>query len=177
MFQDNDIENIKKDTGIQNGKDVTSQQFETIMDKIALGEISKEQAMLLLNTLPNFIQLQKIYIDGIKIIADSAKETQKSTIEAISKATEIDTLIAIIDKLLDTAESEELKTKILDYIVEITKLKLEIERDKVKTLKEVNESNNSFWKKIALTAAAVVGVAVTAVGVVAMSKKDSEEKA
>lgn len=158
MFQDNDIDKTKKRFGVENGKSITGQQFETIMDNVALGEISKEQAMLLLSALPNFVELQKTYLDGIKTIANSARETQKSAMDAISKVAEIDSLISIINKLSDNVESEELKSKIIDALIKIANLKNEI----VKILQEVNTSNNSTWKEIALTVAAVASVAVAA---------------
>jgi len=159
MFQDNDIDKIKKRFGVENGKSITGRQFETIMDNVALGEISKEHAMLLLNALPNFVELQKTYLDGIKTIANSARETQKSAMDAISKVAELDSLISIINKLSDNVESEELKSKIIDALIKIANLKNEI----VKILQEVNTSNNSIWKEIALTVVAVASVAVAAV--------------
>jgi len=159
MFQDNDIDKIKKRFGVENGKSITGRQFETIMDNVALGEISKEHAMLLLNALPNFVELQKTYLDGIKTIANSARETQKSAMDAISKVAELDSLISIINKLSDNVESEELKSKIIDALIKIANLKNEI----VKILQEVNTSNNSIWKEIALTVAAVASVASVAV--------------
>lgn len=156
----NDIDSIKRNFGIKDGKSATNQQFETLMDKVAIGEISKEQVMLLLNALPNLVELQKTYIDGIKTIADSAKEMQKNVIDNISKSGDIESSIAVINKLLDNAETEELKFKILDALVKITIFKLEIEREKAKRLQEVNQSNNSFWKKIGVAAASVASVAV-----------------
>ena len=76
----------------------------------------------------------------------------------------------IIEKMSKDG-SEDFKRECLNKIFELGKLELEYEKQKNDTVKNMNNQNNSLWKKIAIG----VGVIdVGAIGAVAASKFDKK---
>ena len=67
--------------------------------------------------------------------------------------------------------SEDFKRECLNKIFELGKLELEYEKQKNDTVKNMNNQNNSLWKKIAIGVGVIV---VGAIGAVAASKFDKK---
>ena len=112
--------------------------------------------------------LNSVYA-SIKDIIDAAKATQLSAMEKIS-IKNFEKIYEIIEKMSKDG-SEDFKRECLNKIFELGKLELEYEKQKNDTVKNMNNQNNSLWKKIAIGVGVIV---VGAIGAVAASKFDKK---
>ena len=164
MNRDTNMDNIKRKTGINDFNTVSNKQFEDIQVLAGKGKITKEEMQLLVEMMPNFVQLQETYIDGLKTIINSAKETQKDALSGITVT--IENFTALLHTILEKAETEELRSKVADISLKLADHGIEI----AKILQETNKENNSLWK----TLGSVAAVALVVVGTVFInSKKES----
>ena len=144
-------------------------KFNEIMNQTNIGNLDKAKVMEVLQTIPNIVELQRTYLNTIKDIIDSAKATHLSAMEKIS-IKNFEKIYEIIEKMSKDG-SEDFKRECLNKIFELGKLELEYEKQKNDTVKNMNNQNNSLWKKIA------IGVGVIdlgAIGDVAASKFDKK---
>ena len=164
MNNDTRLNKLKTKTGIDDFNSVSNKQFETVQRLAGEGEISKEDMKLLLEVMPNFVQLQETYIDGLKTIINSAKETQKDALRGITIT--IENLTALLQSIVEKSETEELRSKIVDISLKLAEHGLEI----AKIVQETNKENNNLWKSIAGVAA---GALLVVGGIFVASKKQS----
>ena len=136
------LENVKSKTGITDFENVTSAQFKKIQELAAKDDISREQMQLLVEAMPNFVDLQKTYVDGLKAVINSAKETQKDALRGISAT--LDSITNLLNNIVNKSETEELRSKIADIALKLADYGLEI----AKILQETNKENNATWKYI-----------------------------
>ncbi|MDD2640704.1 MAG: hypothetical protein PHS65_06895 [Arcobacteraceae bacterium] len=158
------LNSLKTKTGVNDFDSVSNEQFENIQVLAGEGKISKKEMESLVEAIPNFIQLQETYIDGLKATINSAKETQKDALRGITIT--IENLTKLLQSIVEKSETEELRSKIVDISLKLAENGLEI----AKILQETNKENNNLWKSIA-------GVAATTLVVVGSifiaSKKES----
>ena len=144
-------------------------KFNEIMNQTNTGNLDKAKVIEVLETIPNIVELQKTYLNSIKDIIDAAKATQLSAMEKIS-IKNFEKIYEIIEKMSKDG-SEDFKRECLNKIFELGKLELEYEKQKNDTVKNMNNQNNSLWKKIAIGVGVIV---VGAIGAVAASKFDKK---
>lgn len=144
-------------------------KFNEIMNQTNIGNLDKAKVMEVLQTIPNIVELQRTYLNSIKDIIDAAKATQLSAMEKIS-IKNFEKIYEIIEKMSKDG-SEDFKRECLNKIFELGKLELEYEKQKNDTVKNMNNQNNSLWKKIAIGVGVIV---VGAIGAVAASKFDKK---
>ena len=138
-----ELEKIKKQTGIDDLKNATGKDFERIQELAAKGDISKGQMKLLVEAMPHFIQLQQAYVDGLKSVITSAKETQKDALRGISVT--LENITDLLKTIVNKSETEELRSKIADIALKLADYGLEV----AKIMQETNKENNNTWKYIA----------------------------
>ena len=144
-------------------------KFNEIMNQTNTGNLDKAKVIEVLQTIPNIVELQKTYLNSIKDIIDAAKATQLSAMEKIS-IKNFERIYEIIERMSKDG-SEDFKRECLNKIFELGKLELEYEKQKNDTVKNMNNQNNSLWKKIAIGVGVIV---VGAIGAVAASKFDKK---
>jgi hypothetical protein len=144
-------------------------KFNEIMNQTNTGNLDKAKVIEVLETIPNIVELQRTYLNSIKDIIDAAKATQLSAMEKIS-IKNFEKIYEIIEKMSKDG-SEDFKRECLNKIFELGKLELEYEKQKNDTVKNMNNQNNSLWKKIAIGVGVIV---VGAIGAVAASKFDKK---
>lgn len=93
------------------------------------------QRLLILPSKPHFVQLQKTYIDGLKSVIHSAKETQKDALKGISVT--LENITDLLRMIIQKSETEELRSeianialKLADYGLEIAKIIQETNKEK-----------------------------------------------
>lgn len=144
-------------------------KFNEIMNQTNTGNLDKAKVIEVLETIPNIVELQKTYLNSIKDIIDAAKATQLSAMEKIS-IKNFERIYEIIERMSKDG-SEDFKRECLNKIFELGKLELEYEKQKNDTVKNMNNQNNSLWKKIAFGLGTIV---IGAIGAVAASKFDKK---
>lgn len=144
-------------------------KFNEIMNQTNIGNLDKAKVMEVLETIPNIVELQRTYLNSIKDIIDAAKATQLSAMEKIS-IKNFERIYEIIERMSKDG-SEDFKRECLNKIFELGKLELEYEKQKNDTVKNMNNQNNSLWKKIAFGLGTIV---IGAIGAVAASKFDKK---
>ncbi len=144
-------------------------KFNEIMNQTNIGNLDKAKVIEVLETIPNIVELQRTYLNSIKDIIDAAKATQLSAMEKIS-IKNFEKIYEIIEKMSKDG-SEDFKRECLNKIFELGKLELEYEKQKNDTVKNMNNQNNSLWKKIAIGLGTIV---IVAIGAVANSKFDKK---
>ena len=144
-------------------------KFNEIMNQTNNGNLDKAKVIEVLETIPNIVELQKTYLNSIKDIIDAAKATQLSAMEKIS-IKNFERIYEIIERMSKDG-SEDFKRECLNKIFELGKLELEYEKQKNDTVKNMNNQNNSLWKKIAIGLGTIV---IGAIGAVAASKFDKK---
>lgn len=70
-----ELNELKKKFNIQEGENVSLDVFAGILNSVNKGEISKEELGILLQSLPNLVELQKSILDAARKVSESAKET------------------------------------------------------------------------------------------------------
>ncbi|CAH0535391.1 hypothetical protein VST7929_02964 [Vibrio stylophorae] len=152
MDKTSELEQIKAKIGITELSGTTAKDFEKIQELAANGDITKEQMKLLVEAIPHFVQLQQAYVDGLKSVISSAKETQKDALRGISVT--LENITDLLKTIVHKSETEELRSKIADIALKLADYGLEI----AKIMQETNKENNNTWKYIAGGVSAVVMV-------------------
>ncbi|RZM84082.1 hypothetical protein [Pseudoalteromonas rubra] len=150
MDKTSELEKVKSKIGIDELSGTTAKDFERIQELAANGEITKEQMKLLVEAIPHFVQLQQAYVDGLKSVINSAKETQKDALRGISVT--LENITDLLKTIVHKSETEELRSKIADIALKLADYGLEI----AKIMQETNKENNNTWKYIASGVSAVV---------------------
>ncbi len=164
MDKNSELERLKTKTGIDNFETTTDSQFKKIQNLASKNEISREEMRLLVEAIPHFVQLQQTYVDGLKSVIQSAKESQKNALDGMSR--NLENITNILNNLINKAETEELRSKIADIALKLADYSLEI----AKILHETNKDNNNTWKYIAGGVSACLAVVVTVATVLSNKK-------
>ena len=150
MNKDSELERIRSKVDIQDFGNVSYDEFERIQNFAAKGEISKEQLKLLVEVIPNFIQLQQKFVDGLQSVINSAKESQRDALRGISVT--LENITDLLKEIVYKSESEALREKIADISLKLADYGLEI----AKIIQETNKENNNTWKYVAASVSGVV---------------------
>ncbi|MNY93312.1 hypothetical protein D3C78_97220 [compost metagenome] len=153
------IQEVSEKLSIKDFNNLSKEQYAEIIELIHNNKYSLEQLAELVKVIPNFIVLQKDYLDSLKSIVDGAKTSQVSSLEGIKKS--LDSTMQIISKLADKATSDESLRLIAETTLKIADLHVKI----AEIIKETNKDNNEAWQNFAKLAMATISV----VGVVLMA--------
>ncbi len=145
-----ELDKIKSKVGILDFTKATLEDFNKIQKYAADGEISKEQMTLLIGAMPHFVELQQGYVDGLKNVINSAKETQKDALRGIYST--LENITELLKTIVNKSDSEELHSKIADIALKLADYGIEVS----KIIQETNKDNNNTWKYIAGGVSAVV---------------------
>lgn len=148
-YAKNQIIAIQEKTNVKDFSNVTNEEFKHIQNMVVNKSLSQQELMALTQLIPNFIELQKDYIDGIKSIAQSAGNAQMSAFSVI------DSQMRVLETLARNAQTDEARIKIAEIVRDISEKTNKI-------VSEMNSDNNSFWKNLATMA---VGIAAIGVGI------------
>jgi hypothetical protein len=171
------LDDLKASTGISDFETVTDEQFAGVAKKAAEGGLTIDQLKLLVQVMPQFIQLQGKLIEemigGLKQVAKSAKASQKAAIQAVSQS--LDSAHQTLHVLAQNAQTDEVRLEIAKLALEAGKQGIELAR----IIKEMNDSNNNLWWKVASVIGTVgivaVGVSVTMLSVFLKGKGGESE--
>ena len=150
MNKASELEKIKSKINIQDFGNVSYNEFKKIQDFSAKGELSREQLKLLVDVIPNFIQLQQKFVDGLQSVISSAKESQRDALRGISVT--LENITDLLKEIVYKSESEDLREKIADISLKLADYGLEI----AKIIQETNKENNNTWKYVAASVSGVV---------------------
>lgn len=148
-YAKNQIIAIQEKTNVKDFSNVTNEEFKHIQNMVVNKSLSQQELMALTQLIPNFIELQKDYIDGIKSVAQSAGNAQTSAFYVI------DSQMRVLETLARNAQTDEARIKIAEIVRDISEKTNKI-------VSEMNSDNNSFWKNLATMA---VGIAAIGVGI------------
>lgn len=142
----NQIELLKNKTGVSTFNSISKEKFDEIQRMmISENKFTQQELSLLVELMPNFVELQKDFIDAVKKIAEQAGSSQKSAFDVIDKQ------MAILETLAKSAQTDETRSDIAKTLLKISENTNEI-------LKEMNANNNEFWKYITGAAVAIGAV-------------------
>ena len=142
------IELLKAKTSINDFNNVTKSQFEDLQKRLANKVLTPEELSLLVGIIPNFVELQKDFIGGLKVSAEKAGDSQKTAFDVINSQ------MRVLETLATNMQSDDARLKIAEVL-----MKLSEETNRI--IERMNSNNNDFWKYItgvATTLFAVVGV-------------------
>jgi hypothetical protein len=165
-----DKNELRKKFNISDDEKISTDKFESIMVAREKKEISKDDFINLLIDVPNFVEVQKEYLDIAKTAFDNAKETQIEALKNISNV-DLNESVQLIGKLLSEGNLEkEERLAIINLWDKIITI-----QDKANdTRKNMNDSNNDFWQKALIGVGSVVGsVAVGLVSYIAYKNKNT----
>lgn len=152
-------EDLKKKFGISDDGVIQKENFELLLEDVNKNEITKEEALEIFKNISNLTEVQKAYLETVKESVSAAKEVQLSAIDKIN-VPNVDFIIKIIEDMSKDSHDLDFKTKILEKLMELSKLMFEYEDKKNESAERMNKDNNNFWGKL------MIGVGVIAVGVV-----------
>ncbi|WP_265470129.1 hypothetical protein [Haemophilus parainfluenzae] len=146
----NEIELLKTKTSIKDFNNVKKNEFEGLQKMLANKALSTNEVSTLVELIPNFVELQKDLINGLKVIAENSGNSQKTALDVINNQ------MKILEKLATCMQSDDARLKIAKDL-----MKLSEETNRI--IERMNSNNNDFWKWItsgATTIAAIIGVVI-----------------
>ena len=146
----NEIELLKTKTSIKDFNNVTKNEFEGLQKMLANKALSTNEVSTLVELIPNFVELQKDLINGLKVITENSGNSQKTALDVINNQ------MKILEKLATCMQSDDARLKIAKDL-----MKLSEETNRI--IERMNSNNNDFWKWItggATTIAAIIGVVI-----------------
>lgn len=149
----NIIQDIAEKLNIKDFGNLSEEQYARIVELIRNDNFSLAQLSELIKVIPNIIDLQKDYLDGLKSIVDGVRTTQTQSLEGINKS--LDSTMQILSKIADKATSDESLLLIAEMNVKLADLHIKI----AEIVKEANKDNNDAWQGLAKFAMAVVSLA------------------
>lgn len=152
-----ELRELKTATGITDFGAVTYEQFAQVVKKAAENGLSLERLKLLVQVMPQFVQLQSEMIGALKKIAEGAQSGQHAALQAVGNS--LDATRQTLHVLAQNAQTDEVRLEIAKIAVEVGKQGLELAR----IIVVINGDNNSFWRHVAGIAgtAAVVVIGVS----------------
>ncbi len=155
MSKELQINELRKKTGVYNFSKLTLDEYKHIQKMLSEDKFDKQELSLLVELLPNLVNLQKDYIESVKEITKQAGNAQAAAFNVIDRQ------MKVLEKLADNVETDEARLKIAEILSEMSKNVNNI-------IKEMNGDNNGLWKWVAAGAAAVVGI----VGTIFVSRRN-----
>lgn len=146
--KEQNLANLKRKANISDLSSFGLNEFKNIQDMVFKNQLSKDEIALLIELVPNFIELQKEFINSIK---DATKEAGKNQQAAF---TSIDNITRILEKLAENVQSDEARLAIADKVMELSKTLHPI-------IEKMNSNNNEMYKKflsVGFVAAVAIGV-------------------
>ena len=143
-----EIELLKTKTSIKDFNNVTKDEFEGLQKMLANKTLSPDELSTLVELIPNFVELQKDFINGLKAFAEKAGNSQQAAFNVINSQ------MRVLETLSTCMQSDDARLKIAEVL-----MKLSEETNRI--IERMNSNNNDFWKYItgvATTLFAVVGV-------------------
>lgn len=137
-----ELEELKAKLGIADLSKMSGGDFERLQTLVGKKEITREQVEQLVALMPQFIKLQLAYAENLKLGISSVKETQKDALGYV--AASLDPIIDLLKEIVSISETEELRSKIVDYTFQLADKKIEI----AKILQEMNIDNNNTSKSL-----------------------------
>ncbi len=143
----NQIQLLKSKTKIPDFNNVTNEQFSELQVMLSKNAFSKQELAQLIELIPNFIDLQKEFIGGVKEVARETGDIQRTAFNIIDKQ------MQILNVLANTAQSDDTRLKIAEHLIQLSK-----ELNPI--LERMNSDNNDVWKKITAAVVATAGIAL-----------------
>jgi hypothetical protein len=131
---------------------ITVEEFYGLQKRAAEGSIGLAQMKEIAAGMPQFAELQKQTLNGLKEIVDGAAKTQTVGLETVGKA--VENASRTLDTLGQSAESDETREKLAELQVEIGRIGLD-------TTKAIVLDNNQVYKMM-------VGVALSGLAAAAL---------
>lgn len=156
--RDADLMKIRDKLNISSLSTASLDDFKKIQDGLISQKLSNDELKLLVDAMPNFVQLQGKYVEGLVSLINSAKETQKEALIGISD--NIKNVTDLLKIIATKSETDDLREKIVEVTIKLSDYSLEISR----ILQETNRDNNDTWKFIATGLSVVVGVVGVFIG-------------
>lgn len=148
-----ELERLGGEFGVSDFSEVTDAQFREMQKRFARGGISKEEMSLLLEAMPNSVQLMQSYADGLKATINSAKEVQKEALQGISRG--LDGTRDVLKILANKVETDAARLEIAKCSLELARYEAEIS----KIIRKTNRDNMKFWSTV-ITSISGAAVAV-----------------
>lgn len=153
MHIESRLTELREATGITDFEDVSPEQFATVLKKAAEGSLTLEQLALLVQVMPQFVELQRQTIDGLKTVVEAAGGAQKRALKAVGRS--LDAAGRALEALAQNAQDDTVRLELAKMALELGRMGLEI----AKIVEGMNRDNNNLWKYVA-SVAGVVAVAV-----------------
>ena len=150
-MNNNFIEQLKNKLNISDFDNLSKEQYGKIMELIQNDNFSIEQLSQLVKLIPNIIDLQKDYLDSLKLIIDGVKTTQVHSLDSIHNS--LESTMRLLEKITEKAQNEQTLRTIAEITKDLANLHLRIA--------EIIKENNETWQslaKFAMAAISVVGV-------------------
>lgn len=136
------LDEAKSIAGLEDLDRVDLEEFARIHEKAAEGELNLEHVKLLAKHIPDFVQLQKDTVEGLRDIVQEATESQELALEEVGQS--LDGLNETLTMLAESAESDDARIEIAKITRELGEISLKIG----KIIREMNEDNNRFYGKV-----------------------------
>ena len=95
----NIIQEITEKLNIKDFNNLSKEQYVKIMELVQNDNFSLAQLAELVKVIPNIVDLQKDYLDSLKLIVDGVKTTQVHSLDGIKKS--LDSTMQILSKIAD----------------------------------------------------------------------------
>ncbi|MCC2672716.1 MAG: hypothetical protein K0Q72_5188 [Armatimonadetes bacterium] len=149
------LERLRAATGIEDFENVSAEQFQVLLQQVARRKLNTDQLELLVEVMPQFVELQRETIGGLQEIVGTAGHSQSEALQ--TAAASLSLAGRTLEILAQRMESDTAR-------VELARLTLELARTSAQVTALMNRDNNRVWHVLAGAAgAAVVIIAALAV--------------
>ncbi len=137
------IQEIKDSLGdVSDLKQMTLEQAARILKLIGQQRLKEAHISALVEIFPGFVELEAQVIKAVITDIESAKDSQKEAFDSLKEP--LNSVLSILKILGENASSDEAIKEIGKISLEAGKLCIEMG----KIVKDMNESNNSFWETV-----------------------------
>ncbi len=140
-----EIELLKTKTSIKDFNNVAKDEFEGLQKMLANKTLSPNELSTLVELIPNFVELQKDFINGLKAFAEKAGNSQQTAFDVINSQ------MRVLESLANCMQSDDARLKIAEVL-----MKLSEETNRI--IERMNSNNNDFWKYITGAATALFAI-------------------
>ena len=140
-----EIELLKTKTSIKDFNNVAKDEFEGLQKMLANKTLSPNELSTLVELIPNFVELQKDFINGLKAFAEKAGNSQQTAFDVINSQ------MRVLETLATRMQSDDARLKIAEVL-----MKLSEETNRI--IERMNSNNNDFWKYITGAATALFAI-------------------
>ncbi|HBI42591.1 MAG TPA: hypothetical protein DDY78_06990 [Planctomycetales bacterium] len=161
------LADLQAAAGVIDFANMNDEQFARVVKKAVQGRITLEQLRLLVQVVPQFLQLQEQMISqliaGVQEVAKGARESQKDALQAVGRS--LESVHQALHMLAQNAQTDHGRVEIAKLALEAGKQGIELAR----IIEQMNQANNSLWWKLGtVLAAAIVTIAGAAAGTLAV---------